>query len=237
MSSYFENADDNDSSTNESEDMLSDNDDDTIESSIEDDEVDDDDNNSIQVGGVEDNVDDDDDDIGEDPDEDDNEDEDADTKKIKTKKVAIVKKPNVHVEFNEDDDEDDDGTEYLQKFDKEVNHNYILNYHPECVSHNYDEILSMTDVIRNEDGIIIDPLHKTIPFLTKYEKSRILGQRAKQINSGSHTFVKVPENVIDGYVIAELELKEKKIPFIIRRPLPNGGSEYWKVKDLEDISF
>ena len=33
--------------------------------------------------------------------------------------------------------------------------------------------------------------------------------------------------------IAEEELKQKKIPFIIRRPLPNGASEYWKVKDLE----
>ena len=29
------------------------------------------------------------------------------------------------------------------------------------------------------------------------------------------------------------ELEEKKIPFIIRRPLPNGGSEYWNVSDLE----
>ena len=95
----------------------------------------------------------------------------------------------------------------------------------------------MVKVIRDKDGIIVDDLHKTIPFLTKYERARILGQRAKQINSGSTTFVKVPENVIDGYLIAELELKEKKIPFIIRRPLPNGGSEYWSLRDLEDISF
>ena len=37
--------------------------------------------------------------------------------------------------------------------------------------------------------------------------------------------------------MAELELAEKRIPFIIRRPLPNGGSEYWNVKDLENIAF
>jgi DNA-directed RNA polymerase I, II, and III subunit RPABC2 len=95
----------------------------------------------------------------------------------------------------------------------------------------------MVKVVRDKDGIIIDDLHKTIPYLTKYERARILGQRAKQINSGAIPFVKVPENVIDGYIIAEIELKQKKIPFIIRRPLPNGGSEYWKVHDLEDISF
>ena len=138
---------------------------------------------------------------------------------------------------NDDDDEDGDGELYLQKFEKSINENYIVNYHPESVLQNYDEILTMIKVIRDKDGIIIDDLHKTIPFLTKYEKARILGQRAKQINSGSTPFVKVPENVIDGYIIAELELKVKKIPFIIRRPLPNGGSEYWSIKDLEDISF
>ena len=27
----------------------------------------------------------------------------------------------------------------------------------------------------------------------------------------------------------------KKITFIIRRPIPNGGSEYWKVNDLKNI--
>ena len=35
----------------------------------------------------------------------------------------------------------------------------------------------------------------------------------------------------------KMELKLKRIPFIIRRPLPNGGSEYWKIQDLENISF
>jgi DNA-directed RNA polymerase I, II, and III subunit RPABC2 len=137
----------------------------------------------------------------------------------------------------EDDDDDPTGEVYLQKFDKEINDNYLVNFHPESAVHNYDEILVMTKVIRDKNGIIIDPLHKTIPYLTKYEKARVLGQRAKQINSGASVFVKVPEKVIDGYLIAELELQEKRIPFIIRRPLPNGGSEYWSIKDLENISF
>ena len=41
--------------------------------------------------------------------------------------------------------------------------------------------------------------------------------------------------MIDGYTIALQELKEGKIPFIIRRPLPNGASEYWKINDLERL--
>lgn len=141
--------------------------------------------------------------------------------------------------YNGDDDDDDDDNDesYLQKFDKDINENYLVNFHPECVHQNYDEVLALSNVIRNKDHIIIDDLHRTIPYLTKYERARILGQRAKQINSGATPFVKVSENVIDGYLIAELELKAKRIPFIIRRPLPNGGSEYWKVNDLEDIIY
>ncbi len=168
-------------------------------------------------------------------------DEEAEAAEKKAKKIKKVPAKNVYkkpIDFIDDDDnDDDDGEQYLQKFDQSVNDNYILNFHPESVLQNYDEILSMTKVVRNSDGIIVDKLHRTIPYLTKYEKARILGQRAKQINSGAYPFVKVPENVIDGYIIAEMELKQKRIPFIIRRPLPNGGSEYWKIQDLEDISF
>jgi DNA-directed RNA polymerase subunit K/omega len=168
-------------------------------------------------------------------------DEEAEEAEKKAKKIKKIPAKNVYkkpIDFIEDDDNnDDDGEQYLQKFDQSVNDNYILNFHPESVLQNYDEILSMTKVVRNSDGVIVDKLHRTIPYLTKYEKARILGQRAKQINSGAYPFVKVPENVIDGYIIAEMELKQKRIPFIIRRPLPNGGSEYWRVQDLEDISF
>ena len=169
--------------------------------------------------------------------EDDEAEEEVVKKSKKTKKIPAkptYKKP----EFMDDDDvEEDDSEMYLQKFDQAINTNYVVDFHPESVLQNYDEILSMVKVIRDKDGIIIDDLHRTIPYLTKYERARILGQRAKQINSGATSFVKVPENVIDGYIIAELELKQKKVPFIIRRPLPNGGSEYWSIKDLEDISF
>jgi DNA-directed RNA polymerase I, II, and III subunit RPABC2 len=163
------------------------------------------------------------------------ENEELNTKIKKVLPESILK---ISEDSDEDNDqEDEDGENYLKKFDKEINKNYIMNFHPECIMHNYDEVEALTKVVRDNKNIIIDDLHKTIPYLTKYERTRILGQRAKQINAGATAFVKVPENVIDGYLIAELELSEKRIPFIIRRPLPNGGSEYWNVKDLENISF
>jgi DNA-directed RNA polymerase subunit K/omega len=136
------------------------------------------------------------------------------------------------------DEDDEDDEDYLQKFDTDIKKNYIVDYHPECMIHNYEEISALTKVIRDKDNIIVDPLHRTIPYLTKYERARVLGQRAKQINLGARPFVKVPENIIDGYLVAEMELAQKRIPFILRRPLPgNSGSEYWNLKDLEIITF
>ena len=239
--------DNNDKLASGSDDDDSDNES-KLDEEVVDEEVDD-----VEVDDVDVEDDDDDDNLEvEDDDEDDDElegggddeleegeiDEEAEAKTKRVKKIpakTVYKKPDMYDEDDEDDD--DDGEMYLQKFDQSVNNNYIVDFHPESVVQNYDEILAMIKVIRDKDGIIIDELHKTIPYLTKYERARILGQRAKQLNAGSPPFVKVPENVIDGYIIAELELKEKRIPFIIRRPLPNGGSEYWSIKDLEDISF
>jgi len=138
-------------------------------------------------------------------------------------------------DYDSEEEDDDDDENYLQKFSREINKQYIEKEHPECVFHNYNEISTLSKITRDKNNNIIDPLHRTIPFLTKYEKTRIIGQRAKQINSGAKPFVNVPQHIIDGYIIAELELKQKKIPFIIKRPIPGGGSEYWNVKDLELI--
>jgi DNA-directed RNA polymerase I, II, and III subunit RPABC2 len=162
------------------------------------------------------------------------------------KKLRGVQPTEEELAYNSDDDEDgddenmdhdnDDNDESkLKKFDKELREDYLVNFHPESLIQNYDEIYNLARVVRDANGVIIDSLHKTLPMLTKYEKTRILGQRAKQINDGATPFVKVPEGVIDGYLIAIRELEEKKIPFIIRRPLPNRGSEYWMVEDLEIV--
>ena len=135
--------------------------------------------------------------------------------------------------INSDVDSDDE--DYLKKFDSEDRTNYINKYHPECLIKNSVEIESLTKIVRDTNNIIIDSNHKTNPFITKYEKTKILGQRTKQLNLGAKPLIPVPDNIIDNYLIAQLELKEKVIPVIIQRPLPNGKSEYWKLKDLELI--
>jgi DNA-directed RNA polymerase subunit K/omega len=140
----------------------------------------------------------------------------------------------VHISpINSDVESDDE--DYLQKFDAEQRNNYINKIHPEYYISNKTEINNLINITRDAVGNIIDENHKTNPFLTKYERTRILGQRAKQINLGDKPYISVPSNIIDGYLIAELELKVKKIPVIIRRPIPSGKSEYWRLEDLEII--
>jgi DNA-directed RNA polymerase I, II, and III subunit RPABC2 len=134
---------------------------------------------------------------------------------------------------SDDSDDDSDDEALDNKFEIEGLNEYLANYHPESKQHNYDEIYALSKVVRDANGIIVDDLHRTLPIMSKYEKTRILGQRAKQLNSGNKPFISVPKNIMDGYLIAQEELRQKKLPFIIRRPLPNGGSEYWRIKDLE----
>jgi DNA-directed RNA polymerase subunit K/omega len=139
---------------------------------------------------------------------------------------------------NEDYDSEAGEDDRYRKINQEFRKNYIAETHPEAKSHTDDEIHALAKVVRDKTGTIVDPLHRTIPILTKYEKTRILGIRTKQLNNGAEPYITskvniTSEKVIDGYPIALRELEEKKLPFIIRRPLPGGGMEYWYLQDLE----
>jgi DNA-directed RNA polymerase subunit K/omega len=140
------------------------------------------------------------------------------------------------IDLDSDDEsvdvEDDDAAKY-KKLDSTVRSKFIADYHPELWMENNEEVEARTHILRDTEGRIVDPRHRTLPLLTKYERARILGERAKQINAGAKPSVDVPSTVMDGYLIALEELRAKKIPFIIKRPLPNGACEYWKLKDLE----
>lgn len=69
-------------------------------------------------------------------------------------------------------------------------------------------------------------------YMTKYERARVLGTRAMQISRNAPIMVELEPHETDPLVIAEKELREKKIPFIVRRYLPDGSYEDWPVADL-----
>jgi DNA-directed RNA polymerase I, II, and III subunit RPABC2 len=200
------------------------------------DEDDDDDDDLYEDGDVDADADDAEEDSDADEDSDAEEAEETILEKIKTKSDSpFMNLDNFDDETDDPEDEDDD-EDYLQKIDDSMEKNIISKFHPELMTHNNDEIETMCRIVRNENGVIIDPLHKTIPFITRYEKARILGERAKQLNCGAQPMVAVEPTVLDGYLIALKEFEEKKIPFIVKRPLPNGGCEYWRLSDLEILS-
>ena len=162
------------------------------------------------------------------------EDDDDDARRQK-KRLIGIRDDSDNDSDNDSDDDDSDGENYLRKFDESMKSNVIEKHHPELIMHNHQEVEALCRIVRDENGNIVDPLHRTMPFLTKFEKARILGERAKQINAGAQSMVPIPDEMIDGYLIALKEYEERKLPMILRRPLPNGGCEYWKFADLEII--
>ena len=146
------------------------------------------------------------------------------------------------VELSDDDtsgSEDEDEEYNLDhKFDYNEKNEYIKTTHPQILQDTYNDINVLSNIERDSDNNIIDENHSTIPILTKYEKTRILGIRISQLNNGAKPYVNIENTIIiDNNIIAEKELLEKKIPIIIMRPLPNGKKEYWKLTDLEIITY
>ena len=84
----------------------------------------------------------------------------------------------------------------------------------------------------NESYELLKKNYKTSNFLKKYEKTRVLSERCQQLNNGSISYLKDYEKFNNTYDIACEELKQKILPFIIKRPISNTF-EYWKLKDLE----
>lgn len=77
-----------------------------------------------------------------------------------------------------------------------------------------------------------DPHHKSPPFLTLYERTKILGHRENQLANGGRPFIEVPAHVSDVKEIARMELEQKRLPYIVARPMPDGSYEYWRLADL-----
>lgn len=97
-----------------------------------------------------------------------------------------------------------------------------------------DDIFSVTILDKDIKNNLIIPDNKRISrnILTKYERVRLLGTRAKQISDGSKVFVKY-DGSKSARELAELELIHKVIPLKIKRPMPNGRFEIWKISELE----
>lgn len=71
----------------------------------------------------------------------------------------------------------------------------------------------------------------TTPYMTKYERARILGTRALQISLNAPVLVDI-EGETDPLQIAMKELTQRKVPLVVRRYLPDGSYEDWGCDEL-----
>ena len=73
------------------------------------------------------------------------------------------------------------------------------------------------EITGKDDQIVIGP-----PILTRFEKARIMGARALQLSLGAPVFIEIPKNATTSLEIAMEELKQRVLPIVIKRTLPNG---------------
>ncbi len=130
---------------------------------------------------------------------------------------------NVNMEFNL--------AENMERIENEMNNSDAFN----------EKDTTKQNVIDNSDSKfltdkkIIQSIERTqkttIPFLTKYEEARIIGVRMQQLASGAKPCVDVT-GLKSIEEIAYAELKQRALPFIVKRPLPNGTVEFWKLEEF-----
>ena len=135
----------------------------------------------------------------------------------------------------DDYDEYNENEEYIEEEEDFHVGEDVEDLEEELQDEEDDEYIGFEDV--TEPTIVPENSNKikvTSKYLTKYERTRILGARALQISLGSPPTVDIG-TVTDSYEIALLELQQKKIPIIIRRYLPNNTFEDWHISELELI--
>jgi DNA-directed RNA polymerase I, II, and III subunit RPABC2 len=143
----------------------------------------------------------------------------------------------IGIEYEEGEEWDEYAVNELQEEevvpDSKPEMRKLYQQHPECNLDYIEQVIPKIQLqIVPPGGAKADSNHRTYPFLTKFERTKIIGLRANQISKGSAPFVAVPKHITDVRDIARLELEQKRLPFIVKRPLPNGLYEYWRLSDL-----
>ena len=106
----------------------------------------------------------------------------------------------------------------------------LLKYHPECVLE-YEESEQATIPLQSAPPTG-DKFHRSAPFLSVYEYTKILGMRTNQLAQGARPYIQVPEHITDVQEIARLELDQRRLPIIIKRHMPDGTFEKYRLADL-----
>jgi DNA-directed RNA polymerase I, II, and III subunit RPABC2 len=118
-----------------------------------------------------------------------------------------------------------------EEVDKDDPLSILKKRHAECIL-DYAEAIAAKIPLKASPPMGKDPDHRSPPFLTQYERTKIIGMRANQLSQGARPYIQVPEYVTRVGEIARMELEARRLPFIVRRVMPDGSHEYWRLSDL-----
>ena len=95
-----------------------------------------------------------------------------------------------------------------------------------------DKVSNISDTEEMPQDIIIGKNKTALPFLTKYEYTKLIGTRVAQLNSGAKPLIKINNSETNEQIAIE-EINKNTIPFKIKRPLPNGTYEIFDISELQ----
>ena len=108
------------------------------------------------------------------------------------------------------------------------------------------QIDQQIEIIRKREIITLSEKHEVVEIqnavntissgrltLTRFEKARIMGSRALKLSLGAPPFIDFSKNTTTSLEIAMEELKQRVIPIVIRRTLPNGDYQNIAIEQFE----
>ena len=107
----------------------------------------------------------------------------------------------------------------------------LYRHHPETIldyAEAIEPLVQLKEVVPSGG----DAHHTSQPFLSNYEKTKILSFRSNQLAQGARPYITVPDHMTNVLEIAKLELNQRRLPYIVKRPMPDRTFEYWRLSDL-----
>ena len=109
-----------------------------------------------------------------------------------------------------------------ENIDRDLTEKEIAEIDKECEKIRNREVITKdlqhkAEEITSENNLIVTGP----PTLTRFEKARIVGARALQLSLGAPIFIEIPKNAKTSLEIAMEELKQRILPIVIKRTLPN----------------
>lgn len=137
---------------------------------------------------------------------------------------------NLEEAVGDEDEDQEDGVREIARESRALK--FLTTHHPECRLYYSEDVLLNLPLNQYPPDPQKDKKHRSVPYLTIYEKTKIIGARANMLAQNARPLIEVPPHVTDVLEIARLELEQKRLPFILARPMPDGTFEYWRLQDL-----